>query len=217
MRILITAGPTRGYLDPVRFLSNPSTGTFGFLIARAAREKKHTVTVIAGPVSSREREGIPVVHVVSAQEMYQAVMERIPYFDALVMSAAVTDWRPVIHSSEKLKEKKSWSLQLDPNPDILQKTSLQRRNQRMITIGFAVESSDLIENGMKKLKKKDLDLILVNGPENFGENPEKARIYLIWKSGENENCSGFSKKQLADRIVKELERFIALKEKDITK
>jgi len=206
MRVLVTAGPTREYLDPVRFLSNPSTGTLGFLVAAAAKAGGHSVTVIAGPVTARPPERVRVVGVTSAREMRDAVFALLPESDVLVMSAAVTDWRPAVRSAGKLKGKEPWSLRLVPNPDILKESLPLRRRLGTVTIGFALESSALLRNGAKKLREKGLDLIVVNGPENFGEAPAKGRIHLIRAGGARRDCSGFSKPRLASRIVVELER-----------
>jgi len=120
MNILITAGPTREHLDPVRFLSNRSTGKMGFAVAQAAAERGHAVTLIAGPVSLPTPAGVTRVDVVSARDMLEAVEKLLPGHDALVMSAAVADWRPKRASAGKLKKSDmNPVLELEPNPDIL--------------------------------------------------------------------------------------------------
>jgi phosphopantothenoylcysteine decarboxylase/phosphopantothenate--cysteine ligase len=161
MKILITAGPTREHLDPVRFLSNRSTGKMGFAIAQAAAERGHTVTLVAGPVSLPTPEHVLRVDVVSALDMLAAVQRLLPYQDALVMSAAVADWRPTEASATKLKKAEMRPvIELEPNPDIL-KTIRSQKGQRVF-VGFAAETGDPIAEAVRKLETKGLDLIVAN-------------------------------------------------------
>ena len=161
MNILITAGPTREYLDPVRFLSNRSTGKMGFAVAQAAVERGHPVTLVAGPVSLPTPPGVTRVDVVSAREMLAAIERCLPQCDALVMSAAVADWRPAQEAGAKLKKRAmSPLLQLVPNPDILQ--TLAPLKGRRVFVGFAAETGDPIEEAQRKLIDKGLDLIVAN-------------------------------------------------------
>ena len=161
MNILITAGPTREHLDPVRFLSNRSTGKMGFAIAQAAAERGHNVTLITGPVSLPTPQGVARIDVTSACDMLAAVERALQNCDALVMSAAVADWRPEQTADAKLKKREmNPTLRLVPNPDIL-KTIMPQKGHRVI-VGFAAETGDPTAEAQRKLTAKGLDLIVAN-------------------------------------------------------
>jgi phosphopantothenoylcysteine decarboxylase / phosphopantothenate---cysteine ligase len=161
MKILITAGPTREHLDPIRFISNRSTGKMGFAVAQAAAERGHTVTLIAGPVSLETPSGVTRVDVTSACEMLEAVQRYLPKHDALIMSAAVADWRPAQQAAAKLKKREMEPvIHLVPNPDIL-KTILPEKGKR-IFVGFAAETGDPTAEAQRKLTAKGLDMIVAN-------------------------------------------------------
>jgi len=161
MKLLITAGPTREHLDPVRFLSNPSTGKMGFAIAQAAVEKGHQVTLVAGPVLLPTPEHVLRIDVVSALDMLAVVQRLLPYQDALVMSAAVADWRPTKASETKLKKSEMHPvIELEPNPDILK--TVRPLKEKRIFVGFAAETGDPIAEARRKLDAKGLDLIVAN-------------------------------------------------------
>ncbi len=160
MNIVITAGPTREHLDPVRFLSNRSTGKMGFALAEAAAPR-HGVTLIAGPVSLPTPEGVKRVDVVSALDMLSAVQEALPQADALIMCAAIADWRPKACAAEKLKKSQmAPMLELERNPDIL--ALLAPLKGRRFFAGFAAETGDPIPEAQRKLAAKGLDLIVAN-------------------------------------------------------
>ena len=161
MNLLVTAGPTREHLDPVRFLSNRSTGKMGFAIAQAAVERGHAVTLIAGPVTLSTPPGALRVDVVSALDMLDAAQRLLPQHDALVMCAAVADWRPKLASAAKLKKADMRPvLELEPNPDIL-KTVRPLKATRLY-VGFAAETGDPLAEAQRKLAAKGLDLIVAN-------------------------------------------------------
>ena len=161
MKILITAGPTREHIDPVRFISNRSTGKMGFAVAQAAAERGHSVTLIAGPVALETPKDVIRVDVVSALDMLAAVQRLLPYHEALVMSAAVADWRPAQASAVKLKKSDMRPvIELEPNPDIL-KTVRPLKDGRTF-IGFAAETGDPLAEAQRKLEAKGLDLIVAN-------------------------------------------------------
>ena len=161
MKILITAGPTREHLDPVRFLSNRSTGKMGFAVAQAAAERGHAVTLVAGPVSLATPQGVARVDVVSARDMLAAIRRLLPDQDALVMSAAVADWRPRLVSETKLKKSAMAPvIELEPNPDIL-KTVRPLKAHRLF-VGFAAETGDPLAEAQRKLEAKGLDLVVAN-------------------------------------------------------
>ena len=161
MNLLVTAGPTREHLNPVRFLSNRSTGKMGFAIAQAAAERGHRVALVAGPVSLPTPAGVERVDVVSARDMLAAVERLLPAQDALVMTAAVADWRPARVSETKLKKSDMRPvIELEPNPDIL-KTLRPLKGARLF-VGFAAETGDPLAEAQRKLASKGLDLIVAN-------------------------------------------------------
>ncbi len=167
MNILITAGPTREHLDPIRFLSNRSTGKMGFAVAQAAAERGHRVTLIAGPVSLATPPGVTRMDVVSAREMLAAVQQALPEQDALVMSAAVADWRPARVAATKLKKSEMAPvIQLEPNPDILKTIAPLKGHRRFV--GFAAETGDPTAEAQRKLKAKGLDMIVANDVTDAG-------------------------------------------------
>jgi phosphopantothenoylcysteine decarboxylase/phosphopantothenate--cysteine ligase len=161
MNLLVTAGPTREHLDPVRFLSNRSTGKMGFAVAQAAAERGHAVTLVAGPVALPTPRGVARVDVVSARDMLAAVQRLLPAQDALVMSAAVADWRPKTTNATKLKKADMDPvIALEPNPDIL-KTIRPSKGIRLF-VGFAAETGDPLAEAQRKLETKGLDLVVAN-------------------------------------------------------
>lgn len=161
MRILVTAGPTREFIDPVRFISNRSSGKMGYAIARAACERGHEVVLVSGPVAIPAPPGVRFVPVITAAEMLTAVESHLEASDALIMAAAVSDWRPAIVSSQKLKKLKSGSdLVLEPTADILQ--AIKPRKGGRVVVGFAAETQDIDVEAQRKLSVKGLDLIIAN-------------------------------------------------------
>jgi len=161
MKILVTAGPTREALDPVRFLSNRSTGKMGYAIAAVAAERGHEVRLISGPVALEVPEGVAVLRVVTAAEMLDAVLGDLEWCDVLVMSAAVADWRPKIVAAEKLKKAEmAASLELERTEDILKTVAEMKQGQ--IVVGFAAETENLLTEARRKLQAKQLDLIVAN-------------------------------------------------------
>ncbi len=161
MKLLVTAGPTREYLDPVRFLSNRSTGKMGFAVAQAAAERGHTVTLVAGPVALPTPSGVIRVDVTSALEMLAAVQRLLPFHTALVMCAAVADWRFKQASPVKLKKSEMRPvIELEPNPDIL--TTIRPLKEQRTFVGFAAETGDPLVEAQRKLVSKGLDLIVAN-------------------------------------------------------
>jgi phosphopantothenoylcysteine decarboxylase/phosphopantothenate--cysteine ligase len=158
--ILITAGPTREKIDPVRFISNYSTGTFGYEIAREAVSRGHDVTLVSGPTYIEVPEGVKLVKVESALEMRSEVKKRAVKCECVIMAAAVSDWRVWMPGKKKIKRLGICRmLELKENPDILQELG---KNKKGILVGFALETEDLEDNALAKLKKKNLDLIVAN-------------------------------------------------------
>lgn len=210
MKILVTAGPTREFLDPVRFLSNRSSGRMGYAIAEAAASRGHEVVLVSGPVSLRPPEGVEVVDVVSAQEMLGAVTARIAWCEVLVMCAAVADWRPKVRSELKLKKRgMSATLELVPNPDILSAVAPLKGNR--LFIGFAAETNDVMEEARGKLSRKGLDMIVANDVTQPGAGFEVDTniVTLIADAGTEEALPLMSKSDVAVRILAWAEKALA--------
>jgi phosphopantothenoylcysteine decarboxylase / phosphopantothenate---cysteine ligase len=160
--LLITAGATREPLDPVRFLSNKSSGRMGFAIAEAARARGAKVTLVAGYTTVPAPDGIDVVPVSSAAEMYQAVLQKLPEASVFIASAAVADYRPVFRSEQKMKKSGAlMTVEMERTADILREVSAIRR-QGQLVIGFAAESENVLHNAKQKLETKQLDAIVAN-------------------------------------------------------
>jgi len=167
MRFLITAGPTREYLDTIRFISNASTGLTGFEIAREAARRGHQTVLVAGPTSLADPQGVEVVRVTSAEEMLQAVMQHLPESSVVIGTAAVCDWRPSYTFPHKRpKEDGPPVLSLEPTPDILKEVG--KRKEGRLVIGFALEDTEGRSKALQKLKRKNMDYIVLNGPQNLG-------------------------------------------------
>jgi len=198
-RVLVTAGPTVEDIDPVRFLSNRSSGKMGFAIAQAARTRGAEVTLISGPT---DLEFPGVVRVRSTEEMRQAVVERFSQTDVLIKAAAPLDFRPKTVASQKIKKAKGGSsLDLEPTPDILQE--LGARKDGKVLVGFAAETEDLAKNARAKLKAKNLDLIVVNpvgGPDS-GFASDTNRASIIDADGAVQDIPLMSKSQMAEAIL----------------
>lgn len=201
MRFVITAGPTREYLDPVRFLSNPSTGTMGFAVARAALAAGHQVTLVAGPVGLKTPRGAQRVNVISARDMFNAVQMAIIQADVLVMTAAVADWRPATCAAKKLKkEQMSSNLKLVRNPDILKTL---KRPAGLRVIGFAAETGEPTAEATRKCRAKGLEMVVANdvSAAGCGFGTKTNRVTFVEKSGKITPFPLLSKLAVAKKIV----------------
>ena len=218
MKFVVTAGPTREFIDPVRFLSNPSTGRMGFAVARAARAAGHEVVLIAGPVTLKTPRGVRRVDVVSARDMLAAVQDEVADADALVMTAAVADWRPAHCAAKKLKKSEMAStLKLVRNPDILK--TINRRLQtgttgilpvELIRIGFAAETGAPAAEAARKCREKGLDLVVGNDVTAHGSGFGTAtnRVTFVTPDGCVRHLPLMSKLAVARRIVSFAERMV---------
>jgi phosphopantothenoylcysteine decarboxylase/phosphopantothenate--cysteine ligase len=176
MRVLVTAGPTREFIDDVRFLSNPSSGKMGFACAVAAARAGHDVTLVTGPVALPDPPGVKTVRVVSADDMYRAVMKAYGKAEAVVMTAAVGDYKPARRIAGKLKKSSGrLTLELTRTRDILK--ALGERKGRRILIGFALEVKDAVHQAMLKYKRKKLDYIVLNAPKSFAAERMDCDVY----------------------------------------
>ena len=183
MRILITAGGTREYIDPVRFISNASSGRMGYALARAALKAGHKVTLITAPSSLRVPEGVRAVRVETAAELFEAVKKNFDKCDCLIMTAAVADYTPCRKLKEKIKKGKgNLIIKLKPTDDILRWAGKHKNKSRVmshgrrIVVGFALEDRNLRKNAERKLKEKNLDMIVANEPGAIGS--EKSSVLI---------------------------------------
>jgi phosphopantothenoylcysteine decarboxylase/phosphopantothenate--cysteine ligase len=208
-RILVTAGPTREEIDPVRFISNHSSGKMGYSIAAAARRRGADVTLVTGPASVHKPYGVEIVPVVSAREMREAVMSRAIDCSVIIKAAAVADYRPAERSGKKIKKGAApATLELVRNPDILEE--LGKVKGESILVGFAAETEDLLRNARSKLKRKNLDMIVANDVSRPGAgfDGETNMARLIFRDGRSEELPLMSKDEMADII---LDRIVELK------
>jgi len=207
----VTAGPTREAIDPVRFVSNHSSGRMGVSIAAAAWRRGASVTLIAGPLAVPAPVGVSVVHVESTEEMRQAVERALADADVLVMAAAPADYRPAEVATSKLKKTgQPRAIELEENADILRSTRAARRDGAVV-VGFALETDDLIANARKKLDAKALDLIVLNDAkeEGAGFGVETNRVTLLTRgSPEPERLPLLTKPQVADVILDRVEELL---------
>ena len=207
MKILITAGPTREAIDPVRFISNRSSGKMGYAIARAAVARKHKVVLVSGPVNISLPKGTRVVSVVTAEDMLKAVKENIRWCDVLVMAAAVADWRPAAVSAQKLKKRdKLLTIRLEPTTDIL--LAVRSKKGRRMFIGFAAETGHLLEEARRKLKTKSLNLIVANdvSRRDAGFDADTNKVTFMAADGEITDLPLMSKLAVAGRLIAWIER-----------
>lgn len=199
LRILVTAGPTREYVDPVRFLSNDSSGRMGFALAEEAAARGHTVTLVHGPVALEVPEDVDAVPVVSAADMLAACQRAWQVCDVLLMTAAVADYTPKEVVDTKIKKMaRAKTLSLQPTVDILATLASSRReNQRII--GFALEDTDGRKHAEAKLRKKNLDAVVLNGPETIGA--EETAAELLVAGGQWQTLPRAAKLEIAERLI----------------
>ena len=207
-RILITAGPTREKIDPIRFISNYSTGTFGYELARQASRRGNAVTLISGPTMLEKPKGVKVLCVESGREMHDAVMKELPKNDCVIMAAAVSDWRPRIEAKKKIKRGSgSKTLELIENTDIL--AEVGRKKRGTITVGFALETDHVEKNALKKLRQKNADMMIANKLTSrscvFGDNATD--IIIIDRRGSRMRLRHRSKRELAKNILDKVSSF----------
>ena len=184
-RLLITAGATREAIDPVRFLSNRSSGLMGFALAEAARSRGAEVTIVAGATTATAPDGIRLVRALSAEEMRAAVMNEMAAATIFIASAAVSDYRPASSSQSKIKKSdQPLTLLLEPTPDILAEVSANRRNG-LLVVGFAAETNDVLNYARDKLKRKQLDAIVANDitREGAGFDTETNAVTILTHDG----------------------------------
>lgn len=211
MHVTVTAGPTREALDPVRFLSNHSTGKMGYAIAKNALRRGASVTLISGPVALEPVAGAEMVRIQSACEMREAVLAALPKSDFVIKAAAVGDYRPAQFQDDKIKKKEGdMSIPLVRNPDILKELGTLRREDQVIC-GFSMETRDLLENSTKKLQSKNCDVIVANNLKVAGAGfaGDTNVVTLLYRDGRVEPLELMGKGSVAEIL---LDRLLALKQ-----
>jgi len=212
-KILLTVGGTREAIDPVRFISNHSSGKMGYAVAEAAAARGAKVTIIAGQTSVEPPANVRVIRAVSADEMHAAVMKELRNATVFIGSAAVADYRPANVASAKIKKdgKDTMTLELTKTPDILDEVSRHRTNG-MLVVGFAAETNDVVNYARSKMEKKDLDVVIANDitKEGAGFNTDTNIATILSKDAQND-LPLMSKRELADRILDEIVRLRAIR------
>jgi phosphopantothenoylcysteine decarboxylase/phosphopantothenate--cysteine ligase len=200
LRILVTAGPTVEDIDPVRFMSNRSSGKMGYAVARAALQRGAEVHLVSGPTALKAPDGAKIVQVRSAAEMKEAVLRLFPNMDIVVKAAAVADYRPSKTADRKIKKsKKTMTLELDRTEDIL--GWLGREKKKQVLIGFAAETEGLLESAREKLKKKNLDLIAANDVSQGVFGSDSATVHLLSGTGDPVTLQEQPKLTIANKIL----------------
>ncbi|MDR7317367.1 bifunctional phosphopantothenoylcysteine decarboxylase/phosphopantothenate--cysteine ligase CoaBC [Brevibacillus nitrificans] len=200
--VLVTAGPTREKIDPVRYITNHASGKMGYAIAEAARDRGARVVLVSGPTALPKPIGVQFVAVESVQEMFDAVMEYLPESDIVIKSAAVSDYRPKTVQEHKMKKGDGpLVLALDKAPDILR--TVGERKTKQFVVGFAAETQDVIKYAQDKLEKKNLDMIVANNvlAEGAGMGSDTNIVTLLTRAGEIVELDKLSKRDVADKLL----------------
>ncbi len=215
MKFLITAGPTREPIDPVRYLSNRSSGKMGYALAEAALAAGHEVVLISGPVSLPAPKPARTISVVTSDQMHDAVHQHLAGCDVLVMCAAVADYKPAQASPYKIKKGAAGLiLELVPTRDIL--SSIASHDRNLLVVGFAAETNDLEENARKKLRAKNCDMVVGNDVSRAetGMESDENEVTVFFRNGEITKISRASKKNIAIELIKIITN---TREKSLTK
>jgi phosphopantothenoylcysteine decarboxylase/phosphopantothenate--cysteine ligase len=216
VKFLITAGPTREPIDPVRYISNRSSGKMGYSIAEAALEAGHDVILISGPVNIDPPHPAKFVSVSASDEMFDAVHQHADKCDVCVLCAAVADYKPATVSPTKIKKRgERISLELIRTRDILDSLG-HRQDRRFLVVGFAAETNDLEQNAMQKLRDKNCDLMIANdvSSANSGMESDANEVTVLFQNGERQKISRAPKENIARELVK---IFQILQQKRLTK
>ena len=207
MHLLITAGGTREYIDPVRFITNASSGRMGYALTRAAQKAGHKVTLISAS-DLQPPVGVEFVGVNSAAEMFRAVKKHFPRCDCLIMAAAVADYTPVRPAKTKIKKiDKSLTIKLKPTVDILKWAGKHKKNHQVV-VGFALEDRNVKARAERKLKEKNLDMIIANTPAAIGA--EKSTVLIKIRQGDWEEIAKATKSIIAAGVIGEAENLLRM-------
>lgn len=201
-KILVTAGPTQEAFDPVRYITNHSSGKMGYAIAKAALCRGAEVTLVSGAVNIAPPRGVNVISVTSARDMFEAVMENAENCDTVIKAAAVADYRPETIAEDKIKKSGEMTVSLASNPDIL-KSLGEKFGGKKTLVGFCMETRDLIENATKKLESKNLDFIVANNikTEGAGFGTDTNVVTIIARNGDKTEIPLASKEEIANKIL----------------
>lgn len=208
-RVVVTAGPTREEIDPVRFISNHSSGKMGYAIARQARLRGAEVTLVTGPTALITPYGVNVLQVESAEQMRAAVLGQLDATDIVIKAAAVADYRPRLRAESKVKKgADQLAIELEKNPDILCEVGARKGDR--VVVGFAAETDDLVANATGKLNRKNLDLIVANdvSQEGAGFNIDTNIAKLLFRDGRVEDVPLMGKEELAGIILDRVEQLV---------
>lgn len=206
LKFLVSAGPTREYIDPVRFLSNPSSGKMGFAVAKEAVKRGYECVLVSGPVNLKPPKGCKFIPVVSAEDMYEAIVKEFPKCDVLIMTAAVSDFKP----AKRLKQKEhkiaeKAVLELVRTKDILK--GVAKEKGKRFVIGFAAETNDILASAKRKMFVKGLDMIVANdvSRSDAGFASEKLRAVFLFPDGKEERCGLVGKTTVAKKLIEAAE------------
>jgi phosphopantothenoylcysteine decarboxylase/phosphopantothenate--cysteine ligase len=219
-RVMVTAGPTREPIDPVRYLTNYSSGKMGYAVARVARRRGADTVLISGPTALRPPTGVRFMPVASARDMFKAALKEAEWADIIVKASAVADYRPlnpVTSKLKKIKGQEKLTLELTENPDIL--FEIGRRKGERILVGFAAETSDLVKNARTKLKEKNLDLIVANDVTRPGAGfgTDTNIVLIVDQEGKAHRWPRMSKVEVAEKIFDRIQSLLDKKKKDVLK
>jgi phosphopantothenoylcysteine decarboxylase/phosphopantothenate--cysteine ligase len=201
-KALVTAGPTQEFIDPVRFISNKSSGKQGYEIAKSLKNNGFDTTLICGPTKLQNLEGVNMIKVNSAQEMFDATLKNLPV-DVAIFSAAVADWKVKNINKEKIRKKEDLNLSFEKNIDILSNISKHNSLRPKIVIGFAAETNNLFQNSKEKLDEKNCDWIIANdvSDSSIGFDSDYNEVTIFYKNKNPEKISKMKKSFLADEVV----------------
>jgi len=201
-KALVTAGPTREYIDPVRFITNKSSGKQGYEIAKSLRDNGFETTLISGQTNLDRISGLNFIKVDTAQEMFEQTITNLPV-DVAIFTAAVADYKITNYENNKIKKKENLNLSLEKNIDILANISKHNSLRPKLTIGFAAETNNLVKNSLKKLEEKNCDWIIANdvSDNSIGFDSDENRISIFYKDKKNENLKKMSKSLVASELV----------------
>ena len=205
LKALVTAGPTKEFIDPVRYITNKSSGKQGYEIANSLRRSGFNTTLISGPTQLNPIKGVNTININSAKEMFDAVIENLPV-DVAIFSAAVADFKVKDVSETKIKNKENYNLSLEKNIDILKHVSNHNSLRPKLVLGFSAETNDIIENSRRKINEKNCDWLIANDVSNLeiGFDSDFNEVNILYKNGEIEKIYKDKKSVIANKIVKKI-------------
>ena len=210
LKALVTAGPTNEYIDPIRFITNKSSGKQGYALAKSLAKKGFQTTLISGPTSLKIDDDINLIKVETADEMFKATQENLPT-DVAIFSAAVADFKVKAKKKEKIKKQEYLNLELEKNTDILNYVSKHNSLRPKLVIGFAAETNDIQENAQKKLIEKNCDWIIANdvSDSSIGFNSDFNEVSILYKNKqiENEKLTMKRKSEISEEIVERVIKY----------